>query len=113
MKNQWFFLLFVFFFLVRPPFVSAYVENNTGGEELSITAGKTGNIICTFDVPQKYVRKDGGFSLPFDIEVTRDNKQIIYKMQSNDFQVILPEIKGAYTLTLKIADHIDVCNIQH
>ena len=104
MKKLLCWILFAFFLFVGTT-SNAYVLDFDGGVELSITASKAGEIICIFDIPNKYIGKDGDFLLPFCLEVCQEHSTT-YIIETKNNQVVLPELVGGYTITLKIGDYL-------
>ena len=105
MKNRWYFLFFTFFFLLGTSFVNAVSLMTDGGEELLIVASKSGDVIYSFDIPKKYVTKEGNWVLPVNVEVNQNNKQPFYIVETSKSQITIPEITGDYIITIKIADY--------
>ncbi len=103
MKNQWATIFFLLLFLCGTPFIKANIQD--GGEELVIIISKTGDVVCTFEIPKKYRRENGVMLVPFEIVITQKTKQS-YTYQSEKTKLYLPDIEGSYLLTVSIGTDV-------
>ncbi len=110
MKNQWIFLLFSLLFSLTI-FANAKAILGGGGTELVIIQSKTGNIVCTAEIPKKYVDKNGEILVPIQLSILQANKQPFYSLESNETNIILPEIMGEYSISVCIGDFVNVYKI--
>ena len=106
MKSLLHLVLFTCLFFFGTSFSNAYSLHTDGGEELMIDASKTGEIVCTFDIPKRYITKDGDWALPVRIEVNQNNKQPLYIVEDSKSQISLPELIGDYTITIRMGDYV-------
>ena len=104
MKNQCLSVLITLFFLLGFSLINAHSLDQDGGEELIILISKTGDIVCSIEIPKKYLDKDGRLLMPFKIDINQDNKQTLSIEESTESYVILPELTGDYTVKLRISD---------
>ena len=109
MKNRWATIFFSLFFLFQVSFINANVQD--GGEELVIIQSKTGVVICSFEIPKKYIGKDGKVLLPYDVIVNQDKQALNYSQEVSDTKIILPEITGSYLITFTIGEYVETCKV--
>ncbi len=105
MNSKWSFLFFSLLFSLTV-FANAKAILGGGGTELVIVISKTGNIVCTAEIPKKYVDKNGETLVPIQLSIHQANKQPIYSLESNETNIILPEVMGEYSISICIGDYI-------
>ena len=108
MKNRWFYLLFTClscFFLVS--FSHASLLEYDGGQEGMIVISKTGDVVCSFEIPKQYVNQEGNSTVPINVSIYQNGKKAIYSAESSfDIEpIMLPEISGTYTVTMTIGNY--------
>ena len=111
MKNQLFCLLLSCFFLLGNTNLAHAGEVELGGGVvLVIHNSKTETIACSFQIPEKYVNKDGYLVLPIEISVMGNSKEeTVFLTKSNDLRVGLPPfLSGSYDLYIKIGEFSSV-----
>ena len=96
----------VFFILFFISFSHAYLLDNDGGQELMIVISKTGDVVCSFEIPKQYVNQEGNSILPINLSIYQNGKKPFYSESSFDIEpIMLPEISGSYTVTMTIGDY--------
>ena len=107
MKIQWTYLFitcFVCFSLTSV--VDARLLESDGGEEHMIVISKTGDVVCSFNIPKQYLNQEGNSILPINVSIYQSGKKAIYAESSFDLKpVLLPEIIGNYTVTITVGDY--------
>ena len=70
-----------------------------------IWASKSGDVACTFEVPEKYLAIEG---LSATISISKKNGKSIYTATSSDFNFDLPkDLAGEYLITINIGAYVE------
>ena len=80
MNNYLFSLLFSFFLLYG---MTLYADTDGGQTEYIIVICKT-EVLCSFEIPKKYLKKNGELLVPFNISISNNGKQTFSINQSTD-----------------------------
>ena len=106
MNNYFFSLLFTLFFFCG---ITLHANTDGGQTEYIIVITKTGEPLCSFEIPEKYLDSEGDLLVPFTLSLHNNNKQQLYITESRETRIVLPISKAEYTLVLNIGDYETTC----
>ena len=105
MNNYFISLLLAFFFLCG---ITLRANIDGGQTEYVIIICKT-EVLCSFEVPKKYINKNGELLVPFNISISNNSKQAFFIEQSTEAKVSIPSIEEGYSIAFQIGDYSTTC----
>ena len=109
MNNYFISLLFAFFFLCG---ITLHADTDGGQTEYVIIVCKT-EVLCSFEIPKKYLSKNGELLMPFYILRSNNGKQTLSINQSTETKVSIPSREGVSSITFQIGDYSTTCRVEN